>query len=109
MNTYREFDEFLGKRREKKLMYKTFAYRVDSTKIAIEHHNTRILIFHKNGDVVYKTDGWRSPTTKKRLNKYGLAGVRIYQKNFVWYFERIIQFGGEYFDGITFKGENHGN
>lgn len=45
-------------------------------------HGNRIA--YKDGDKVYISNcGWQSNTTKERLN--GLRGVKITQKDFVWY------------------------
>ena len=37
----------------------------------------------ENGSVYIKSGGWRTSTTKERLN--GLSGVNIYQFKFQWY------------------------
>lgn len=46
-------------------------------------HNTNVITFKPNGDVTLRTGGWRTVTTKDRINKY--SGVSIYQKKGQWF------------------------
>lgn len=49
---------------------------------ALRLHKTDIVTFKKNGDRVLSSGGWRTPTTKDRINS---AGFRISQIAGVWY------------------------
>lgn len=50
-------------------------------------HLTDIVIFKGNGDVVLNSGGWRTVTTKDRMNKL-LDGWHVWQESGVWYVER---------------------
>jgi hypothetical protein len=64
----------------------------------IKLHNTNIITYHANGDVVLNAGGWRTVTTKARMNEY--APVSIWQAKGLW----TVQYAGNsyfYDDGIT--------
>lgn len=46
-------------------------------------HDNAIAKFDENGRLWITNAGWKSNTTKERLN--GIPGVSIYQKDFTWY------------------------
>lgn len=50
-------------------------------------HNTRIITLHQDGSYTMRTGGWRSHTTKDRLNGYLGTGasISIFQKNHEWF------------------------
>lgn len=63
----------------------TVQYTNSKGEIVIRLHNTDIITYKKNGSVVLNTDGWQTPTTKERLNRYmSERHIRIEQKNHKW-------------------------
>lgn len=63
---------------------------------AIRLHLTNIIIFKSNGDTVLNSGGWRTATTKARINTF--CNLSVYQERGIWYVgERTI-----FYDGITF-------
>jgi hypothetical protein len=52
--------------------------------IAVRLHATRIVLFHEDGRVTLHSGGYRTVTTKDRVNQF-IKG-RVYQKNHVWYY-----------------------
>jgi len=46
-------------------------------------HGNKIAALESDGKMWVSNAGWRSNTTKERLN--GLPGVRVHQKNYQWY------------------------
>jgi hypothetical protein len=60
-----------------------------------------------NDKIVLNTNGWRSPTTKSRLNALlRLTGrnLSIYQKNFTWYvYDAQLGESKEFQDGMSFE------
>ena len=50
----------------------------------IRLHLTDIITFKKNGDVVLNSGGWRTPTTKSRMNDF-LPGWQVWQESKIWY------------------------
>lgn len=51
--------------------------------IAARLHNTDILLFRPDGSVVYNSGGWKTVTTKQRMNEYGPA--RIWSDRGTWF------------------------
>jgi len=71
----------------------------------LKHHQTIILERHKD-HIVLNSGGWRSITTKKRLNDYLPSNFGIYQEKGQWY----VCIDGEeehfmFYDGIKFSYE----
>jgi len=63
---------------------------------AIRLHSTDILTFRPDGSIEYNTGGWKTVTTKERMNRYGPAP--IWSKRGAWYIS-----GEVYSDGCCMK------
>lgn len=73
-------------RLKRKLGNNTYAQRDERDgSIAIWLHSTPILTFNPAGEVIAKTGGWKTVTTKARLNEFLPHGFRISQARGVWY------------------------
>jgi hypothetical protein len=55
----------------------------EGTVYYLKLHNNKIAARLDDGRMWISNAGWRSNTTKERLN--GLPGVNIYQRNWEWY------------------------
>lgn len=68
-------------------------------------HGTPIVKVHSSGAVTLNSGGWRTSTTKTRINQVANEwnlGFSVYQRNFDWY----ITIGGQsrqFTDGDTFN------
>lgn len=56
-------------------------------------HNTPVVTIHANGTYTLESNGWRTRTTKDRINSYSPACV--YQRRRVWYIGTV-----EFRDGM---------
>ena len=60
--------------------------------INVIYHNTNILQYSTDGNVILNTGGWDSSTTKRRMNQaselYDL-GFYVYQRNYEWYVKNV--------------------
>ena len=87
---YRLADKLLqGRCREsRKLENNTYLQRRGDN-IAVKLHNTDVVTFAPNGDVVLDSGGWLTSTTKDRMNKYlpgpGGGSAHVWQKNGRWF------------------------
>jgi hypothetical protein len=52
---------------------------------AIRYHETDIMTFRNNGEVVLNSGGWRTYSTKERLNRFMPEGKQIFQVSGIWY------------------------
>ena len=93
----------LGTRDSRKLGNNTYLQRRADGSIAIKLHATDVLTFHVDGRTVYNTGGWKTMTTKARMNEYGPAPIRIATERGVW---QVYKAGAwdhylTYADGMT--------
>ena len=90
MKTYKELDAVLVGRnaKQKKLANNTYAIRdaIEPGTISIKLHGTYIVTFHAGGRIVLNSGGWKTVTTKARLNEFTPFGIS--QRNGIWYVSR---------------------
>ena len=86
----------LGKRNrsERKVGNNTYAYIETDGSVSVELHGTKVVRFYPNGLVKLNSGGYRTHTTKKRINQY--SPVKVYQKNYEWF----LADGTEFEDNI---------
>lgn len=82
---YQQIANILQDQNRKKIRYKTYAMRLTHNLVGIRHHNTTIITIDYHGGTTLDCNGWRSRSTKTRLNKWLPKGYNIYQENHVWY------------------------
>lgn len=106
--TYSEAQMFLGTRTSKVIQGKkaTKVVRISKDEIALVYHGTNVVTWKSNGDVTFNSGGYRTRTTKDRMNKG--SHFYIYQNRDRWFIAALVEgFGFPkdfYFtDGITFK------
>lgn len=88
MNSYTRLDKYLGNREEKLVKssnLQTRALRRNDSTIAIRLVETDIVTFLENGDVVLNSGGWKTQTTKRRINDHLPVGWGLYQEKREWY------------------------
>lgn len=86
------------KKTERKISNNTILHKIDDATVAIKLHQTDIVTIHENGAYTLNSGGWRTVTTKARINEYTPA--RLYQSKNVWYIGSV-----EYADGIKIDSE----
>ena len=70
-------------RKERKIGNNTYAYIEYDGSVSIALHGTVVVRFFPNGMVRLHSGGWRTSTTKNRINQYSPVGV--YQKKGEWF------------------------
>ena len=89
--THDECANLLGKRDEMRLSGNTWLGRRRGDAYAIKLHGTDVVTFHPSGYIAFATGGWRTVTTKRRLNVVARAhGYRVFQRDFAWYLGSFI-------------------
>jgi hypothetical protein len=81
---YEKAKEILGSRDSKKIGNNTYLVAC-ALGIGLKLHDTIVLHFAPSGVVTVRTGGWRSVTTKSRINEYLPGGFRIIQKDYSWF------------------------
>ena len=83
----------LGNRESKKLQKNTYLIVLDRNTLGVRYHDTIIVQIHSDDTYTLNTGGWKTVSTKSRINTWSPAG--IYQEDFVWYIGNHF-----YYDGI---------
>lgn len=66
------------------IAYSTWASYDNDETITITHHSTNIATLYPDGSVTVNTGGWRTPTTKVRLNAFIPQRYTIYADKGIW-------------------------
>jgi hypothetical protein len=97
---YQRAKEKLAGRESRKIANNTYLKAREAGAIALRLHETDILTYTPDGKCILNSGGWRTVTTKARMNDYA-PGAPIIQKAGVWYI------GGKvYQDGCYIKNGN---
>ncbi len=86
--SYNQLNHYLSLGRNKDdrpIANNTRVIRRSEHSIAIRLHETDILTFHSNGAIQFFTGGWKTVTTKDRINRFAPSGISIYSEKFLWY------------------------
>lgn len=67
----------------------------------VRYHATDVVVASTGGTVTLNSGGWRTATTKRRINSFLPAGWSLYQRRHEWFLRSPA--GGEvpFADGIT--------
>jgi len=86
----------------RKLANHTVLHRVDDSTIAIKLHSTDVITYHSDGRIMFDSGGWKTPTTKERMNSFSPA--RIHQATGSWEIS-IDAIPANFADRITWTGK----
>ena len=87
-------------RETKKVGNNTYLIRIDPETIGVKLHNTIVVKIHKNGTYTLNSGGWRTVTTKSRINEF--CPVKVVQKKYEWFVGDEL-----FYDGIKVKVVNN--
>ncbi len=85
--------------RSKKIGNDTFEVVYTDGSRAIRLHKTDIVTFI-DGVIILDTNGWKTVTTKARMNHYIPAGSHVYRSKKIWYVTTTNDGDILYYDGI---------
>lgn len=77
--------------------------------ITVTYHNNPVVNFFPDGTVTYSSCGWKTPTTKERINWFLPDGFYLYQEKSVWYLSQGLRWDNNsgtrhiWADGIAIK------
>ena len=69
----------------KKLGNNTYLVRNDDGSVAVKLHDTNVVTMKEDGTIILDSGGWRTNTTKERMNHYMPSGYDISQRKSIWY------------------------
>lgn len=97
--TYDAAIDLLGTKPTKKIDNNTTIRKVGDS-IAVRLHNTDVIVIRKDGNYVLNSGGWRTVTTKDRINNYSPAYVHQYKRK--WYlYDRSTGINNPFVDGMV--------
>lgn len=70
-------------RERRKVGNNTYAEILPDGSVGIMLHSTYVVKIHPDNSATLNSGGWRTPTTKDRINQY--SPVRVYQRDWTWY------------------------
>lgn len=88
-------------RSSRKIGNNTWGVIHDNGDVGIILHRTEVVTIHADGTYTLRSGGWRTVTTKDRMNTY--CPFRVYQHKGEWsvcYFDGVERHTVEYFDGM---------
>lgn len=92
--TFDQALEKLGNRNRRKVDHNTYLERTDNNTVGVVLHGTCVVEFHRSGSIILNAGGWRTVTTKSRINDY--SPMRVNQRDYAWY----LADGREFENGI---------
>jgi len=86
--SYKEAAAILNGRDRRKLANNTWLERRNGEHIAVRLHQTDVVTYRVDGTTVLDSGGWRTVTTKDRINRFGPQGARVWSDRGEWRIER---------------------
>lgn len=90
----------IKKRETKKVGNNTYLVRINPETIGVKLHNTIVVRIHSDGTYTLNSGGWRTVTTKARINEF--CPVKVGQKKYEWFVGDEL-----FYDGIKVKVVNN--
>lgn len=100
VKSYKEANEVLGNRDEKKVNHNTYLVRRADGSISLRLYETNIVTYYETGEVALYAGGFRTVTTKERMKEY--SPLMVYSTNHAW-FVRSNNKSEPFRDGISTK------
>jgi hypothetical protein len=93
--------------RSRKLANNTYLER-GATSLMVRLHSTHIVEFFEDGSTRYDTGGWKTHTTKDRMNAFGHDDIRLNADRGIWYVRKSSAGWqadplGVYADGMVYR------
>lgn len=78
----------LGKKEEKNIGNNTYLVRMPNNDIAVTLHGSRVVRYRKGGATQVSSAGYKTSTTKDRINRYTPSNVSVVQRDYEWYLKK---------------------
>jgi hypothetical protein len=101
MGIYQDLTNNLGNKDTRKVGNNTYLERRTAKTIALRLHDTDVLTFTLSGSVVLSSGGWKTVTTKARMNDYLPRGWKVGSDRGAWGLYNCGKYVADYQDGIT--------
>lgn len=105
--SYKDWVDFLGTKTYKKVCHQTNVRLNYNLSIGISYWNTNFVTIYPSGNIELNSSGYRTVTTKSRLNQFTPYRVVIFQKDYVWYIVDSYGDMTEFVDGIKLDSKGY--
>lgn len=89
IKSYQQANEYLGPKKERPFAHNTRIERdvldMGHDVIVAKYHGNIVASFYPDGTNVYTSAGWKTVTTKERINWFLPDGFRLYQDHSTWF------------------------
>lgn len=101
IKNYQQAIEYLKGKRERPFAHNT-RLELCEDHIEAKYHGNTVASFYPDGSNAYSSCGWKTSTTKERINWFLPSGFSLYQERSIW---RVVKHGTNYdyifADGLT--------
>lgn len=100
---FNHFDNILGDKNKVKVANNTFLIRIyGGDAIAIRLWHTDVVTYHRDGRIILDSGGYKTVTTKRRMNDFTPDSIVLHQEDWNWYVVINREFDARfpYFDGM---------
>lgn len=111
IKNYQQASDFLGRKNERPYAHNTRIQRLNLDRIGVLYHGSCVVTFIPH-ETIFSSCGWKTLTTKERLNWFLPDGFSVYQEKSVWYL--VDRRGGWedakryiFQDGLTIDGQGN--
>jgi hypothetical protein len=116
IKSYQDAKQYLGSKKSRPYANNT-RIEIDTLNLGHEvitvlYHGNGVVNFFPDGTTTFNSCGWKTPTTKERINWFLPDGFSLYQEKSVWYIEdylwsntqgRVVNGKWIFADGIAIK------
>jgi hypothetical protein len=78
-------NKYLGEKLDRPVANNTRIHRLCNGDIGIVLHATYVVTYCFNGPVILNSGGWKTATTKERINRFAPSCINLYQTGGQWY------------------------
>ena len=83
---------------QRPLQWETILYKHDDGSISVKYHEIDVVTYHPDGGITFDSGGWKTQTTKRRMNDY--TSLSIDTEQGVW---SVGKWGDQEFERVTFE------
>lgn len=103
LKDYKSADQVLGSKTSKVIGNNTELRRKSNGRITVLLHDNRIITYYPDNVTELFAAGYRSNTTKDRLNRYTPSQYSINQRSGTWYLFKNGERKSKFFNGMKLK------
>lgn len=81
--------------------YRDVSVKLPDGRVVHYYHQTAVVVKKPDGGYRLRTDGYRTSTTKKRINEHTPDSVTVYQADYEWFLDSPAADGAEFRENVT--------